>query len=114
MKIDDLKKYGIDGPNEGKLIIDLSSKWCEPCKLLTAVLEQFKQEGLINLIQIDINNNRELCQVMNISAVPTLMFFKDGKLLEKNIEIYGRVLVNNGIMVGTVGDLILEEIINQM
>ncbi|MHA1107245.1 MAG: thioredoxin family protein [Promethearchaeota archaeon] len=114
MKIDDLKKYGIDGPNEGKLIIDLSSEWCGPCKLLTPVLEQFKEEGLINLIHIDIDNNRELGQAMNISAVPTLMFFKDGKLLEKNIEIYGRVVVHNGIMAGTAGDLILKEIINQM
>lgn len=114
MKIDDLKKYGIDGPNEGKLIIDFSSEWCGPCKLLTPVLEQFKEEGLINLIQIDIDHNRELGQAMNIYAVPTLMFFKDGKLLEKNIEIYGSVVVNNGVMVGVAGELILKEIINQM
>ncbi|MHA1671693.1 MAG: thioredoxin family protein [Promethearchaeota archaeon] len=114
MKIDDLKKYGIDGPTEGKLIIDLSSEWCGPCKLLSPVLEQFKEEGLINLIQIDIDHNRELSQAMNIHAVPTLLFFKDGKLLEKNIEIYGRVVVNNGVMLGAAGELILKEIINQM
>jgi thioredoxin 1 len=114
MKIDDLKKYGIDGPTEGKLIVNLSSEWCGPCKLLTPVLEQFKEEGLINLIYINIDNNREFSQAMNISAVPTLMFFKDGILLEKNIEIYGRVVVNNGIMAGTAGELILKEIISQM
>jgi len=114
MKIDDLKKYGIDGPTEGKLIINLSSEWCGPCKLLTPVLEQFKEEGLINLIHINIDNNREFGQAMNFSAIPTLMFFKDGILLEKNIEIYGRVVVNNGFMAGTAGELILKEIISQM
>jgi len=114
MKIDDLKKYGIDGPTEGKLIVNLSSEWCGPCKLLTPVLEQFKEEGLINLIHINIDNNREFGQAMNISAVPSLLFFKDGILLEKNIEIYGRVVVNNGIMAGTAGELILKEIISQM
>ena len=114
MHVDDLRKYGINGPNKGKLIIDFSSEWCGPCKLLTPVLEQFKEDGLIDLIQINIDINRELGQALNISAVPTLMFFKDGKLIEKSIEIYGRVVVTNGIMVGTAGELILNEIISQM
>ncbi|MFX1236661.1 MAG: thioredoxin family protein [Promethearchaeota archaeon] len=114
MNITDLEKYGIKGSDKGKLIIDLSSDWCGPCKLLSPVLEKIRDEGLIDLIQINIDENRELGQKLNIYAVPTLLFFKDGKLLDKNIELHGETLVNNGIMVGAAGELILKEIIKQM
>ncbi len=114
MNIEHLKKFGIDGPDEGKLIIDLSSEWCGPCKLLSPVLEKLRDEGLINLIQINIDENRQLGQELNIYAVPTLLFFKDGNLLDKNIEINGETLVNKGIMIGATGELILKEIIKQM
>lgn len=114
MKIEDLKQFGINGPNEGKLIIDLSSEWCGPCKIVSPILEHFRDKGLINLIQINVDENRELGQKLNIYAVPTLLFFKDGKLLEKNIKVKGETLVNNGVMIGATGELILKEIIDQM
>ena len=114
MKIDYLKKFGIYGPDEGKLIIDLSSEWCGPCKLLSPILEKLRDKGLINLIQINVDENRELGRELNIYAVPTLLFFNNGKLLDKNIKVKGETLVNKGIMIGATGELILKEIIKQM
>jgi thioredoxin 1 len=114
MKIEDFKEFGIDCPNKGKLIVDINSTWCEPCKLISLVLENFRDQGLINLVQINIDKNRDLGSKLNIYSVPTLLFFKDGELLEKNIAINGEVFVKNGVMVGAIGDLILEEIIKQM
>ncbi|MFX1257745.1 MAG: thioredoxin family protein [Promethearchaeota archaeon] len=114
MKIENLKKFGIHGPDEGKLIIDIFSNWCGPCKLISPILEKFRDKGLINLIQIDINENRELGQELNIYAIPTLLFFKDGTLLDKDIEIDGQIIVNKGVMIGATGELILKKIINQM
>lgn len=114
MNIEDLKSFGIEGPDQGKLIIDLSSDWCGPCKILSPVLEHLSNQGLFHLIQVNIDQNRKLAQKLNIYAVPTLLFFKDGKLLEKNIAIQGQVLVNNGVMVGAAGELVLKEIIEKM
>ena len=114
MELDDLKKFGINASNDGKLVIDLSSEWCGPCKYISPVLEKFRDDGLINLIQIDVDKHQELAQSLNIYAIPTLFFFRDGKLLEKDIMVKGQKLVNKGIMVGAAGELILEEIIKQM
>ncbi|MBN1803384.1 MAG: thioredoxin family protein [Candidatus Lokiarchaeota archaeon] len=114
MNIKDLEKYGIEGPDKGKLIIDLSSNWCGPCKLLSPVLEKIRDSGLIDLIQINIDENRELGQKLKIYAVPTLLFFKDGQLLDKDIKVEGETMVNNGVMVGATGEIILKEIIKQM
>jgi len=114
LNIAELSKYEIEGPKEGKLIIDIYTEWCGPCKYVSPVLKKLRDEGLINLIQVDLDQNRPLGQVFGITAIPTLIFFKDGQLLEKNIQIDGQILVQNGIMIGATGELILREIIKQM
>jgi len=114
LQIEKLKELGIDVPDKGKFVIDLYTDWCGPCKIISPVLKQFQEEGLIELKQINIGEQRKIGEELNISAVPTLIFLKDGKLLEKNISIQGRTLVYNSVMVGAAGELILKEIIDQM
>ena len=108
MNIKELKKFGIDGPTEGKLIIDLSTEWCGPCKFVSPILEKLRDEGLINLINIDIDENHEK---LNISAVPTLLFFKDGELLGRDLNVDGRTLIKSGIMIGATSEYYLRELI---
>jgi len=114
MEIEELRKFGIEGPKEGKLIIDLYTEWCGPCRYVSPVLEKLRDEGLINLIQVDLDKNRPLGQAFNITAIPTLLYFKDGRLLEKTIQIDGQKLVQNGMMIGASGELILRKIIENM
>jgi thioredoxin 1 len=109
-----LKDYGIEVPDEGKVIIDMFTTWCAPCRILSQVLENFEKEGLIKVIKVNLDKNRELAEALGISSIPTLLFFKDGKLLEKNIELKGKSLVNNGVMIGAAGELVLKEIIKRM
>ncbi|MFX1275465.1 MAG: thioredoxin family protein [Promethearchaeota archaeon] len=114
MNIEELKKVGIDGPQEGKLIIDVYTTWCGPCKFIAPILHKLRDEGLISLIQVDLDQNRPLGELFGITAIPTLLFFKDGQLLEHYIEIDGQVLVRKGIMVGAAGEPIIRKIIEAM
>ena len=114
MDIGELSKFGIEGPKEGKLIIDIYADWCGPCKFVSPVLKKLRDEGLINLIQVDIDQNRPLGQLFGITAIPTLLFFKDGQLLEKTIQIDGQKLVENGMMIGAAGGEIFRKIIEQI
>jgi thioredoxin 1 len=109
-----LKKFGIDIPKKGKFIIVLCSKWCKSCNLLSTTLEKFRDEADFNLKEIDISENSELAREMNIFAVPALIFFKDGKLLDKNLKLNGEIVVNQGVMIGSFNHLILEKIIKQI
>ena len=76
--------------------------------------EAARDEGLIHLIQVDLDQNRPLGEKFGITAIPTLLFFKDGKLLEGTIEAEGQPLVQNGIMVGAAPENTLREIISKM
>jgi thiol-disulfide isomerase/thioredoxin len=114
LKIEELKSVGIDGPSNGKLIIDVYTTWCGPCKFIAPILHKLRDEGLIKLIQVDLDKNRPLGEMFGISAIPTLLFFNDGKLIEKNIEVQGNLVVQNGMMIGAYGEPILREVIKQM
>ncbi len=52
--------------------------------------------------------------LFNVSAIPTLLFFKDGVLLEKNIEIDGEIRVQKGKMVGACGEGLMRLILEKM
>ena len=114
MNIEKLKSVGIEGPTNGKLLIDIYTTWCGPCKFVAPILHKLRDEGLIQLIQVDLDQNRPLGEMFGITAIPTLLFFKDGELLSGTIEVQGQTLVNNGLMIGAVGEAVLREIINKM
>ena len=125
--IEELKEFGLEIPdtmNEGKVIVDvyteiwvncsLKQEWCGPCKFLSPILEKLKQEGLIKLLKEDLDKNRPLGEKFGITAIPTLLFFKNGELLIHPIEIEGRLLVRNGIMVGAAGEQVMREVVEKM
>lgn len=126
-KIEELQEFGLeitDDLKEGKVILDvyteiwvnisLKQDWCGPCKFVSPVLEKLKNEGLIKLLKEDLDKNRPLGERFGITAIPTLLFFKNGELLNHPIEVQGQMLVRNGVMVGAAGEPILRQIIDQM
>ncbi|UCD01534.1 MAG: thioredoxin family protein [Promethearchaeota archaeon] len=117
MNIEELKEFGLEvteDMKQGKVVVDVYTTWCGPCRFLSPILEKLKEEGLIKLIKEDLDQNRPLGEKFGITAIPTLLFFNNGELLNHPIEIQGQLLVRNGIMVGAAGEQILREIVNKM
>ena len=115
--IEELTEFGLEIPDamkEGKVILDVYTEWCGPCKFVSPILEKLKNEGLIKLLKEDLDKNRPLGEKFGITAIPTLLFFNNGELLNHPIEIQGQMLVRNGIMVGASGEQVLREIISKM
>ena len=117
VNIEELKDYGLEITDEmknGKVIIDVYTTWCGPCKWLSPILEKLEKEGLFNLLKVDLDQNRPLGSRFGITAIPTLLFFNEGRLLENTIEVQGQPFVRNGLMVGAAGEPVLKEIVSKM
>ncbi|MFW9897297.1 MAG: thioredoxin family protein [Candidatus Thorarchaeota archaeon] len=115
--IEELTEFGLqitDDLKQGKVILDVYTEWCGPCKFVSPILEKLKNEGLIKLIKEDLDRNRSLGERFSITAIPTLLFFNNGELLNHPIEVQGQILVRNGLMVGAAGEPILRQIIEKM
>lgn len=65
------------------VLIDCYATWCGPCKMVPPILREIKDKlgDSLRILQIDIDKNQQLAAQWQISSVPTLMLFKEGKLL---------------------------------
>lgn len=81
------EEFNVLTKKEGIVLIDFFANWCGPCKMLTPVLEQFaeKTAGEVEIYKVDVDENLELCGQFNISSIPTLLFFKNGNLIFKEL-----------------------------
>ena len=73
------------------VVVDFFATWCGTCKMLTPVLEKAADE-LTNIpfYKVDIDEEMELANQYKIMTVPTLLFFKGGKLVFQNSGVINR------------------------
>lgn len=65
---------------EDYVILDLVSNWCNPCKVLSPILEKMSLDMTdISFVKMDVEENPDIAIEYNIKSVPTLLFFKNGE-----------------------------------
>ncbi len=65
------------------VVVDFSADWCRPCKLMEPVIHEVKENigDRATVLEIDIDKHPHYSQEYNILGVPTLLIFKDGKVV---------------------------------
>lgn len=65
------------------VLVDFFAIWCQPCKMMHPILKQVKDVlgDRIRIIKIDVDTHNALSQKYQIQSVPTLMLFRNGKVL---------------------------------
>ena len=75
--------------NKKIVLVDFFATWCGPCKMLAPVLEElhddFKDDELVVITKVDVDEEQELLNKYRITSVPTLLLFKEGELVDKAI-----------------------------
>ena len=81
------------------VIVDFWAEWCGPCKQIGPILEEIADEkkDLINVYKLNIDENPETPQKYGVRGIPTLMFFKDGKLMDTKIGSLPKSSINEWI-----------------
>lgn len=71
-------------------ILDCWAEWCGPCRTIAPVLEEMAKElrGKAVFGKLNVDENMQTANKYRISAIPTLLIFKNGKLLDKLVGAY--------------------------
>ena len=69
------------------ILVDFYATWCGPCQTLMPILEDLKEElgDDLRIIKIDVDRHQKLAAQMEVRGVPSLFFYKKGKLI-KNVS----------------------------
>lgn len=68
--------------DKGIYLVDFYTEWCGPCKMLSSILEEI---DYMDIIKVDAEKFNDLSIKFGIMSVPTLLFFKDGVVMKKEI-----------------------------
>ena len=75
---------------EGKLmLVDFWAAWCGPCRMLGPVVEDLakKYEGKVVVGKVNVDEERELAIRYGVMSIPTVIFFKDGKEIDRKVGV---------------------------
>ncbi|AYF53717.1 thioredoxin [Clostridium botulinum C] len=73
--------------SEEAVVVDFWAPWCGPCKMLGPVMEELAHDmgHKAKFFKINVDENPEIAQKLQISSIPNVMVFKEGKVVENMV-----------------------------
>jgi thioredoxin 1 len=69
-----------------KVVVDCWAAWCAPCRMLTPIIDELAEERSdVKFAKLDVDKNRAVPSKYGIMSIPTLLYFKDGELVDKTL-----------------------------
>ena len=83
------------------VVVDFWATWCGPCRMLSPVVEEVAEEmsGKAVIAKCNVDEAREVAMKYRIMSIPTLLYFKNGELVDKTVGVVSKediiTIINN-------------------
>ena len=69
----------------GLAVVDFWATWCQPCRVIGPIIDQLATEytGKAKVAKLDVDTKIKTASRFNVRSIPTILFFKDGKLVDQ-------------------------------
>jgi thioredoxin 1 len=83
----------------GLSMVDFWAVWCGPCRIVAPIVEQLAEEyaGKVTVGKLDVDSNQRTASQYNVRSIPTILFFKEGKVVDQVIGAVPRAALESKI-----------------
>ena len=86
--------------NSGKpMVVDFWAEWCGPCRMVGPIIDELATEydGQVNIGKVDVDANDTIVGQFGVRNIPTVLFFKDGKMVDKVVGAVSKTVFDEKI-----------------
>ena len=87
--------------SETPVFVDFWATWCPPCKIVAPILDELAEEmdGKLKVCKVNVDENQRTAQTYQTMSIPTLLIFKNGKLVDRILGALPKQMIEQKLQV---------------
>lgn len=74
---------------DGTVLVDLFAEWCEPCQIMSPIVDEIAEENLPNVKvgKVNVDEDTEIAEEYGVMSIPTLLIIRNGEVVKTFVGV---------------------------